>query len=84
MKKTNLIIVLLIMILSMFLITTTTVYADNEREVIENVIAESNITSTISYGDKVKKPEITTTDGYPAFFYTAMGKWQKKEWRSME
>lgn len=78
MKKTNLIIVLLIMILSMFLITTTTVYADNEREVIENVIAESNITSTISYGDKVKKPEITITDGYPAFFYTAMGKWQKK------
>lgn len=87
MKRINSILLIFIMTLSLILPTTTVVYANSEKEEIKNVVGESNIDSIFSYGNEIKEPEIVTTDGYPAFFYTSMGKWQKKngeDWEDAE
>lgn len=87
MKRINSILLIFIMTLSLILPTTTVVYADSEKNEIKDVVGESNIDSIFSYGNEIKEPEIITTDGYPAFFYTSMGKWQKKngeDWEDAE
>ena len=86
MKKTNSIIITLIMILGIFLSTTTIVYADDEREIVSQVLGESTDIDTIpDWGANCTMPTIDTTEEEQrAYFDTTNGKWQRKEgntWR---
>lgn len=86
MKKLKSIILLLFISLSFILITNNSVYAkEDTRTVISEIEGESSDIDLIpAYGGNIIQPTIDVTTGYPAYFYTNRGIWQKKSGNNWE
>ena len=77
-KKLFSLLMAVVMILQVFVITPTYA-ADDTRIKISNIVATSDIDSIPKYGEKVKAPNFTVTEGAPAHFDTIdTGRWTKK------
>ena len=81
MKKINSTILILIMILGMILSINTVVYAEDEREIVSEVLGESvDIESIPDWGANCIMPTIDVTEEEQrAYFDTTNGNWQRKE-----
>ena len=76
---------ILVLLFCFLLILSTKVYADDERTIISEIVGESSdIDSIPVYGGTLSQPSIDVITGYPAYFYTTKGYWQRKNGNSWE
>ena len=77
--KSLIFIVTIIFIFSTITAFSTTVYAEDNRIEVSIIEGESNDIDLIPvYGGNLIQPTIDMVTGYPAYFYTEGGFWQKK------
>ena len=77
-SKKSLISFMIMCIMIMHLLPLT-VFAEDTRIEITELVATSNISSVAVYGAEIKAPTFTVTKGSPGYFNTNMGNWWKKD-----
>ena len=88
MKKIRKILALALAIFMLAGLMPTNVFADDTRTKINKIVATSDTETIPGYGEKVKNPTFTVTEGSPAYFNVGgSGHWIKKEgeeWKKYE
>lgn len=77
-KKLFSLLMAVVMILQVLVITPTYA-ADDTRTIISKIVATSDINSIPKYGENLKKPTFTVTQGKPTYFDKSSGSWWKKD-----
>lgn len=77
-KKLFSLLMAVVMILQVLVITPTYA-ADDTRKIISKIVATSDINSILKYGENLKKPTFTVTQGKPTYFDKSSGSWWKKD-----